>query len=609
MLAICNAACVILVTTLTSQAGSSTEVVVETWNGRTIYGTIDAPAIIMTTEFGIAHIELDKLLMIANLGEKEPSQEFLALTDGGYELRGRLTPPMQLLEIGQGPEKVRLGGLRSLTVIRDGKPRGVSDFSGSWASSFGPMRLEQEGLQVTGGFGFDNEQVIKGRVKGDRLEFTYGQSGESGWFEIDDLHTLLTGGYKGARGDLGFWGAYPIAPSMPEPEAGQIVTGQSLSSLNFCVRVPEPFDPDHPIPAVALLHGSNMSARAYIETVVAAWPDIARDFILVGIDGERVSSSATPERMAYNYTYVNYGGPGIGPKWAHRQSPALVAETLLEIQEAMPIDRWLLGGHSQGGFLTYAVAMFYPKLIAGAFPMSCNLLVQCEPDNFTDEALRADQRSIVFALIHGSNDPVVEFSGGEYCFRALQDGGFPAIQFFTDEEAGHMFARLPVRHAVRWLETMTSNDVERLVAIAEEQAQAGEYRAAGAALSRARGVGAEDPLASRLDVVEARIEELAAPPASSLLEAIEAAESNVWVDDFWAFRRDFALTLAAQRVLDAYARLREEHAKPAQNLFYEARRERDEAARTAKYREILEKYYASKWWPLVKGWVGGESSQ
>ncbi len=259
---------------------------------------------------------------------------------------------MQHVELAHGGAKLRLGELRSLTVIRDGKPRGVSDFSGSWASSFGPMELTQEGLRVTGTYGFDAENPIEGRVKSDRLEFTYGQNGASGWFEIDDQRTLLTGEYSSARGEVGFWGAYGVKPSMPEPVAGQIVKGQTKSMLNFWLRVPESFNPERSMSAIVILHGSNMSSRAYVETIVATWPDIADDFILVGLDGEKVSRGAKPERMAYKYTYVNFGGPGAGPKWAHLQSPALVAEALQELQDVLPIDRWFIGGHSQGGFLT-----------------------------------------------------------------------------------------------------------------------------------------------------------------------------------------------------------------------------------------------------------------
>ncbi len=54
----------------------------------------------------------------------------------------------------------------------------------------------------------------------------------------------------------------------------------------------------------------------------------------------------------------------------------------------------------------------------------------------------------------------------------------------------------------------------------------------------------------------------------------------------------------------AYAKLRESHAKPANKVFYAARRIRDKSERNEKYREIVDKYYASKWYQMVKGWIG-----
>ena len=36
--------------------------------------------------------------------------------------------------------------------------------------------------------------------------------------------------------------------------------------------------------------------------------------------------------------------------------------------------------------------------------------------------------------------------------RFFGEAGWPAFRFFTDDTAAHMFARLPVGPAIRWLE-------------------------------------------------------------------------------------------------------------------------------------------------------------
>ena len=124
------------------------------------------------------------------------------------------------------------------------------------------------------------------------------------------------------------------------------------------------------------------------------------------------------------------------------------------------------GGHSQGGFLTYSLLMNSPTLIAGAFPISCGVIFQCEPEAYSDEPLRKAQRSVPLAIVHGRNDPLVDFDGGRYAATLFGESGWPALHFFTSDTAGHMFARLPVGEAIRWLESLASDDPDVLLGFA-----------------------------------------------------------------------------------------------------------------------------------------------
>src|SRR5262249_29869891 len=209
------------------------------------------------------------------------------------------------------------------------------------------------------------------------------------------------------------------------------------------------------------LHGSNMDSRAYVDTIVAAWPELAERFVIVGLDGERMSEASKPGELRFNYTYVNFGGPKAGPEWAHRQSPALVAEALQQLAGELPVTKWFLGGHSQGGFLTYCLVMYYPQLLAGAFPMSCNLLGQCEPDEF-EKQRSAEQQKVAIAVLHGGKDDVVDFQSGACCHLRMLDGGFPAVRLFAPEHVGHQFALLPVPDALQWLQKVTADEPQEL---------------------------------------------------------------------------------------------------------------------------------------------------
>ena len=109
-----------------------------------------------------------------------------------------------------------------------------------------------------------------------------------------------------------------------------------------------------------------MNGRSYVSTIEAVWPKIARDFILLGINGETPSNVGNDPR--FNYSYVNYVGRSTykGFPGTDRESPALVSESMAELTEVYLISHFLVGGHSQGGFLTYSLLMNFPKSMAGA---------------------------------------------------------------------------------------------------------------------------------------------------------------------------------------------------------------------------------------------------
>ncbi len=479
-------------------------------------------------------------------------------------------------------------------------PRKKKNFTGEWATQLGPMKLKQKGKKVTGTGGFDNKIKINGKVKGKKLTFEAkgGARGE-GTLELWKGGDQFSGEFTTKGGDSGPWRAYRIDPKMPKPKPGKIVSGQSHSWLNFHLRVPKKYNGKREYPAIAFFHGSNMTSADYVHTIAAAWPKLAEDYILVGFDGEKLSPAAKAGRLAYNFTYINFSGPERGPKWVHRQSPALVADALQELGATLPITQWIIGGHSQGGFLSYAVAMYYPELIVGAFPMSCNLLVQCEPDNFEGKR-REQQLQLAWAPIHGENDGVVEFSGGQYCYARLIDGEFPRVKFFTDPHAAHMFARLPVEQAVRWIEKVTSPDVQELVEYGAECVESEDYRSATAVLARARELG--NARSEDIDELEKQIDAVAAEPAAELASAIKADKNNEWVPTFLEFRRKFAFAGAAESTMKAYGKLRKKHQKSADALFSRARGA-NRSTRNKFYQEIIDDYYASSWYEHVVEWI------
>jgi dienelactone hydrolase len=295
-----------------------------------------------------------------------------------------------------------------------------------------------------------------------------------------------------------------------------------------------------------------------------------------------------------------------------RESPALVREALEKLKGVYPIGRYFVGGHSQGGFLTYSLLMNSPETIAGAFPVSAGVIVQCEPSAFDDAKLKSAQRAVPLAIVHGKNDPAVPFGSGDYAARLFGDAGWPAFRLFTDDGAGHMFARLPVGPAIRWLEAMASDDPEILLDCAERRLKESAPRDAIAATRRARGLPLDlDPeTEARLERIDKSIDELAAPKAETFLTAIRADDDGSWVDPFLAYRREFEFARSAAPAVAAFNALRAKHDPPARTLMGEARSLFQQGRRDAglaKAKEVVAKYYASSSYPLAKTWLAGRN--
>jgi predicted esterase len=501
-------------------------------------------------------------------------------------------------------------GWRPDPAAASGKP---ADFSGLWLTDLGLMELTRDGSKVKGRYAFRGTSSLEGDVKGRHLAFNVKafRTGP-GWFDLDEQGEQLTGagGTDGMPGWYGWKGrrAPEFVRHVPLA-AGKIVDGSTDGLLTYCVRAPEGYKATDrkKWPVVLVLHGSNMSGKAYVNTLAASWPDIARDYILLGINGETPSNFSS-DQLAFNYTYVNYVGrstfkgfPGTDP-----ESPALVGEALKELRDVYPVKQYFVGGHSQGGFLTYSLLMNSPEAIAGAFPVSAGVIFQCEPSAYDDAKLQAAQRSVPLAIVHGKNDPLVAFDSGSYAAGLFLDAGWPAIRLFADDNAAHMFGRLPVGPAIRWLEALTSDDPKVVLDFAERRVKESGIRDAIAATRRARNLKLDAPTQARLDRVTKAINEKAIPNSKTYLAAIRDNKDNSWVDGFLAFRDEYEFAEPAADAMAAFSKLRAQHDEPARKAIGEARGLFQQGRRDdgyAKAKEVVDKYCASSSYRLAKQWL------
>ena len=482
-------------------------------------------------------------------------------------------------------------------------------FGGLWLTSLGLMELEQDGAKVRGRFALRGTSKIEGEAKGRRLDFRFRAflTGK-GWYELtDDGKTLDGAAVDDGRSDWFAWRGRP-APEFRRHAplvAGKTVDGSTKGLLTYSARAPGGYKAGDPKrwPAVVLLHGSNMKGRDYVETFAAAWPDLADRFLLLGVNGERPSDLGPEPR--FNFTYANYVGRSKhgGFPGTDRESPALVSEALDELKGVYPVARYLVGGHSQGGFLAYSLLMNFPEKVAGAFPVSAAVINQCVPDAYDDPKVREAQRRVPLAIVHGKNDPVVGFEAGRYASLTFGEAGWAALRLFTSERAGHMFALLPVGEAVAWLDGLTTDDPRALVAFAESRARAGDDRSALFALGRLPALKPAGDVAERASALSADVEARAKAGAEKFLPLIQNNADAAWVDGFLDYRDAYQRSDAARETLAAFDALRARHEAPAREAYERAgdlfRQDKADDG-YAKYREVVERWYASPLYRNVK---------
>jgi predicted esterase len=479
-----------------------------------------------------------------------------------------------------------------------------ADFGGAWLSSLGPLQLEQKGTAVKGTYGAQGWGTIEGEVKGKRLHFTWKKLQWSGpaWLEQTADGKRLFGLTEEKPPTT--WLGLRLAgfERHPKLKPGAIVEGRAGNGMLYFLHTPKSWKKGKPTDAVVLLHGSNWTTKGMV-AVTARQPEIGDKYFVLGIQGEQWAPWSDLEDLRFNYTYVNWMGRSTygGYPNTDRESPYLVAQVADELKAEHGLGRLFVGGHSQGGFLTYHLHMHFPEKWAGTFPMSCGLVMQAEPDVFKDKALLAAQRAIPLAVVHGTADDVVPYETGRSCHERFLAAGFPLLRHFAPP-GGHAFDFLPVADVVKWLDVLSTKDATVLATFARERADAGAWRDVAAAVERAKVLKAE----TKVTDAAKRLDEAAKKDAPALLAKVKANTDGSWVDAYLAWQDQFEFAPSAKPLVDAYRGVQEDHDLVAEKRIGEARacfRAGDEEGGWAKYKEVVELYWGAKRYRTVKRWL------
>ena len=235
-------------------------------------------------------------------------------------------------------------------------------------------------------------------------------------------------------------------------------------------------------------------------------------------------------------------------------SAKYVAAITEEVQKTFPVARSYVGGHSQGGFLTFSVIMHYPKLFQGAFPMAGDCWSQNEPNLWeTKPEIMAQQKEIAIAVIHGQSDPVVKFSQGQHAYDVFEVMGYPRLRLFAPEKLGHQFGLSPVDKALEWLDAMVGDDDLARMKLAKTWVKEGEW---GWVVQASKAVVAKKKVSSRAkkSAISALklAEKAAAEPTKEMTAAMKSGPAAEWVPQWYAYRHQFGWTKAAAKLVKRY---------------------------------------------------------
>lgn len=90
----------------------------------------------------------------------------------------------------------------SLLLLLPAAVASAADFTGDWHTTYGVVRLTQEGNSVTGTY-YSGGATLTGRISGNRLTFTYRETNATGegWFELSSDGNSLAGKWRADGSD------------------------------------------------------------------------------------------------------------------------------------------------------------------------------------------------------------------------------------------------------------------------------------------------------------------------------------------------------------------------------------------------------------------------
>lgn len=217
---------------------------------------------------------------------------------------------------------------------------------------------------------------------------------------------------------------------------------QSTASLHYLVREPN-VKTDHP-PVIFLMHGVGSNEKDLFN-LAKSFPD---NFLVISARGPLTLG---PDRYAWFHVDFGSGKPVINFK-EQEDSRRLMAKFIDEMKTKYNFDdtKIFLGGFSQGGIMSYSIALTHPGLIKGIAVMSGRLLPEIKPLVTDFDKLK----ELSIFISHGTEDNVLGIDYARDAKSWLESKHLnPNYHEYT---AGHEIIQPMLQDMLAWL-SKTSN--------------------------------------------------------------------------------------------------------------------------------------------------------
>ncbi|MFK7769887.1 MAG: hypothetical protein AB8B55_21950 [Mariniblastus sp.] len=340
------------------------------------------------------------------------------------------------------------------------------------------------------------------------------------------------------------------SPEVVRPGETMLVTPGN-GEMQYFLRIPKSYDSDKGARIIVFLHGSNSNGITYLRSIEnAGW---CADDILVCPNGERGNKEKDPYK-ANNFTF------GSAPQ---------IATVTKQIQAAFKHKRTYLGGHSQGGYVTYSCIMNFPELYDGAFPMAGGCWIQNEPNIWESNSAKLTlQKQIPIAIIHGRSDTVVPYELAKQARQAFLHMGYPKLRLFNPHRLGHQFMLSPVPDALKWMDAMNGETPRQSLVLAAGWVRNKQYGwAHQTAIEILKNEDLQTKLKSACEKICQDVEDAARIKTPSIKKSMLNDPAKRWIPKWAEFFTQFGATSAASELVKEYQTNRKSQRENAKELF------------------------------------------